>query len=138
MTIPRPAQPQPQPQPQPTVAPSPTTDAKTGRIGFRLAVATLVLATIVPALAWFFIMSGGINDVGGDHPSAYGMVALVAIVVLLVVTVLPWLTAIPATVLGIISLTRGERPRWWAIVAIMSIPITVVCWLVTSAFSGLG
>jgi hypothetical protein len=113
--------------------PTPPVPARFGKVGFWLAVATLLLATVLPAIGALVFLAGGLDWAGGGQPSGYGGVALAAIVGLLVITAVPWLTAFPATVLGIVSLARRERPAWWGVVALLAIPIAIICWLIADA-----
>ena len=75
----------------------------------------------------------------GAEASAPNALSAVFFALLIMAGAAPWFTAIFATVLGIVSLAKRERPIGWAIVAVSSLPIAPLIrtlWSMASSGSG--
>ena len=118
----------------PPFDPAPKPRLRAGRSGFWLAVATAALAIVLPAIAWLLVPTA--EPEWASTPNA---LSAVFFALLIMAGAAPWFTAIFATVLGIVSLAKRERPIGWAIVAVSSLPIALLIrtlWSMASSGSG--
>ena len=114
-----PQQPQPQQwaqQPYMPPPPKPTVPAKFGKIGFWLLIGSIAVTIISSVVSMMYLSSIASSWSSVDDP-VWVISASVA------VGVIAWVARIAATVFGIVGLVRRERPMWWSIVAVCTIPI---------------
>lgn|GEM_PF-3275887 len=102
----------------------PTRPARLGRLGVFLWIGSVlpVIASYVIAFAGY----PGAVDPTSTRPFGEDSAQNALLVAIGATALLQWLLLIAATVLGIVSLARRERPLIWGILAVASIPTSVV------------